>query len=83
MLIALLKGFGYVWAALATLLVVVGLIGIWMKEGFSGVQETFSPFNVLNYIVTLIIFSPAIGAYILAAHLEKKQRERLKSEDLT
>ena len=46
---------------LAGLLILVGIIGMWMKEGFSGVQELLSPFNVINYIAMIITVAPGLA----------------------
>lgn len=66
------KVFGYIWLVLAGLLILVGIIGVWMKEGFSGVQNLLSPFNVVNYIVTLITLAPGIGLLMLSDKLQSK-----------
>jgi len=68
-----LKIFGYTWLVLAGLIITVGIIGVWIKEGFSGVQNLLSPFNVINYVVTLFTLAPGLGALILANKLEKKR----------
>jgi hypothetical protein len=71
--IIVLKIFGYTWLVLAGLIITVGIIGVWIKEGFSGVQNLLSPFNVINYVVTLFTLAPGLGALILANKLEKKR----------
>jgi hypothetical protein len=43
-----LRVFGYVWLLLAGLLILVGIGGLLMKEGFGGVPELLSPFNLAN-----------------------------------
>ena len=69
--VGILKGFAYVWGSLAALAIVAGIIGIWMTEGFGAVQDTFSPFNVWNWLATAIILSPAIGAFAWADKLDR------------
>lgn len=59
--ILLLRVFACTWVALAFLLVIAGL----------------HPFNVTNYVITIIIFAPACGAFVLATWLKK----RLASKD--
>lgn len=44
-----------------------------MKEGFSGVQELLSPFNVINWIVTVVTLAPSLGALLWAKKLQEKQ----------
>jgi hypothetical protein len=46
--IAVLRVFGYLWLITAGLLIAFGIVGVWMKTGFSGVQELLSPFNLLG-----------------------------------
>jgi len=67
-----LKGFGYVWLTLACIFIFIGIIGVWMKSGFSGVQELLSPFNFANWLVTLITLAPGFGALIWAQKLQTK-----------
>lgn len=71
--IVILKVFGYIWLVLAGIVIVAGVVGIWLKEGFSGVQVLMSPFNVINWIVTVMTLAPGLGALILARRLREKQ----------
>jgi hypothetical protein len=41
-----------------------------------GWLEIFSPFNVVNFVVTLITLSPGIAAYMLAEKLEQRAARR-------
>ena len=68
----ILKAFGYIWLTLASIVILVGIIGVWMKEGFSGVQDLLSPFNVINWIVTIVTLAPGIGALALVSKLQEK-----------
>lgn len=70
--IKVLKGFGYVWLTLAGILIFVGIVGVWMKNGFSGVLELLSPFNILNWLVTVITLAPGIAALMWAEKLQAK-----------
>ena len=70
--IVLLKVFGYVWLTAAVLLILAGIAGTWMKGGFSAVQELLSPFNVVNWIVTVITLAPGLGALAWAENLKSK-----------
>jgi hypothetical protein len=73
----LLRGFAYVWLCLLGSLIFVSCIAIWHRDGFGKVQEIFSPFNVVNVVVTLITLSPGIAAYMLAEKLEQRAARRL------
>ena len=55
------------WGALAIFVNVIAIIGLFVgAESFwAGVerfQETYSPFNLWNWAMELVLFSPAIGA---------------------
>ncbi len=66
------KVLGYIWLILAGLLILVGIIGVWMKDGFSGVQTLLSPLNILNYIVMLLTLAPGIGLLMVSDKLQSK-----------
>ena len=66
------KVLGYIWLVLGGLLILVGTIGVWMKNGFAGVQELLSPFNVTNWIVMAVTLAPGIGLLMLAGKLQSK-----------
>lgn len=70
--IVLLNGFAYIWLTAAALLILVGIVGTWMKGGFSAVQDLLSPFNITNYIVTAVTLAPGIGALVWAEKLKEK-----------
>jgi len=70
--IKVLRGLGYVWLVLTGILIFVGIIGVWMKSGFSGVQELLSPFNILNWLVTVVTLAPGIAALMWAEKLKAK-----------
>ena len=70
--IKILKVFGSVWLFLGGLLIAAGTVGVWMKEGFSGVQDLLSPFNVINYIVMVITLAPGLGALMWANKIREK-----------
>jgi hypothetical protein len=50
-------------------MVAVSCVSMWHAEGFTKVQEIFSPFNLINFLFTLATLSPGIGAYLLADNL--------------
>jgi uncharacterized membrane protein YccF (DUF307 family) len=70
--IRLLKVFAMVWFVLAGLFIIACLIMIWLEDGFQRVAEILSPFNIWNFAMMVIAFSPGFGAQILAGYLEKK-----------
>jgi hypothetical protein len=74
--IKLLWGFAYVWFCLIGSLIVLSVGFLWCTEGFSNVQENFSPFNLVNSIVTLVSLAPGIGAYMLAKRLTERSDRR-------
>ncbi|KKN23596.1 hypothetical protein LCGC14_0903450 [marine sediment metagenome] len=43
-------------------------------EGFSLVREQFSPFNLPNVFLTILLLLPAIGARLLGEKFQKDQR---------
>jgi hypothetical protein len=72
--IVLLKVFGYIWLTAAVILILAGIAGVWMKGGFSAVQQVLSPFNIINWIVTVITLAPGLGALVWAEKLKTKSR---------
>jgi len=80
--IKVLKIFGYIWVTLAAVLILVGIVGVWMKGGFSAVQELLSPFNIVNWIVMVITLAPGIAALMWAEKLSQKQAVPAMSSNL-
>ena len=70
--IVVLKVFGYIWLTGFVLLILAGIAGTWMKGGFSAVQDLLSPFNVVNWVVTVITLAPGLGALAWANNLKAK-----------
>lgn len=70
--ILVLKAFAYVRLVAATLLILAGIAGTWMKGGFSAVQELLNPFNIANVVVTVLPLAPGLGAFAWADSLKKK-----------
>jgi hypothetical protein len=77
-----LSVFIYIWAGIFAALNVIGVIGQFYLQGFSGgvsyIQEMYSPFNILNYLVMMIALSPAIGVYFW----REKRRNKKLMEDI-
>ena len=71
-LIKTLKALGVLLLVLASILIVVGIVGVWMTDGFSGVRELLNPFNIANFIVTALALAPGIGLIALANMLEAR-----------
>jgi len=68
-----LRIFATVWFALAGALILIGILMIWVREGFGAVQQVLSPFNVLNFIVVFVTLLPGIGARLLADRLAHRK----------
>ena len=66
------KVLGYIWIIVALLFIFTGIVGVWMDEGFSGVQQLLSPFNIANWIVTVITLAPGMGLLMLSRKLQDK-----------
>lgn len=66
----LLRWFAYVWLGLVAVSILLGIAGAFTTQPFwdavRTVQGWFSPFNVANYFVILLVSLPGIGAYMLA-----------------
>lgn len=67
-----LRIFAYVWFAISAGIVLFGLVGIYLRDGFSGVQEVMSPFNVVNSLLVLLLISPGLGALALSERLRRR-----------
>lgn len=74
--IVISKVLGYIWLVSAGILIFLGIAGVWMKEGFSGVQDLLSPFNMVNWVVTVATLAPGIGLLMLSDKLKSKQTIR-------
>lgn len=77
----ILRILGYVWIYIFMLLVLASIgfefyksasVWAWWKT----MQEWFNPFNILNYIVTIIVLSPAMIFLFLADYLEKRATKK-------
>ena len=67
---------GYLWLAVAGVVIFMGFIGIEIKSGFSAIQKLLSPFNLPNLVVTLITLAPGIGLLIIADILRQKIKSK-------
>lgn len=71
-MISFLRGFSKIWCYLVVAIFFLSVGGIWWKQGIAKVFEVLSPFNAANYVVTVILLLPAIGASIFADRLSKR-----------
>ena len=70
------KVLGYIWLVVTGFIIVVGIMGIWTREGFSGVQDHMSPFNMVNYIAKIIAIIPGFFLLKLSKSLQRKVQTR-------
>lgn len=50
----------------------------WYQNGFGWVQDTLSPFNVWNWLATVIVLAPGIGLITLGKKFKAKaERDKL------
>ena len=70
------KALGEIWLMVTGILILVGIAGVWMREGFSGVQDLLSPSNVVNYIAMVIALIPGIVLLKLSKSLQRKAQTR-------
>jgi len=52
------KIIGYSWIYLNIGIFFYSIANIWIHSGFAKVQYILSPFNISNYVVTIVVFSP-------------------------
>jgi hypothetical protein len=70
--IIILKKFVYIWLALAILLILFCLIGIWIAEGFPRLLEVIRRYKVVHFFAVAAAFAPAAGAFALSRCLQSK-----------
>ncbi|MBT5306737.1 MAG: hypothetical protein HOL31_16845 [Candidatus Scalindua sp.] len=58
------------------LLILVGISNVWIKDGFSGVQDLLSLSNAVNYIAMAIAVIPGIVLLKLSENLRSKVKTR-------
>lgn len=69
----IVRAFAYVWATLAGLLILASLAGIWYTSGWSAVKSALSPFNLVNFAVTVVLLSPALVGFYLADRMRDRR----------
>lgn len=67
---------GYFLLGIAFIFIVIGIIGTWMKGGFSAVQELLSPYNIFNFIITALTIAPGALLISYSENLQKKMRNK-------
>ena len=70
--VKILRGFVRVWIWAVIVVFLISVAGIWWKDGVGKVFDVLSPFNAANYVVTIILLLPALGAHMLADRLSKR-----------
>jgi hypothetical protein len=70
----ILTWFIRIWVAFAVIVNVVSIITLILSEGWGRVADIYSPFNVINSVMELVLLSPAIGAYFWLEHRRKNER---------
>jgi hypothetical protein len=76
-----LTGFIWAWITLILLVNTFGVGGIIMsadsgEQALQEVQEIYSPFNVMNWLLELLILSPALVAYVWRERRRKSLQAR-------
>lgn len=72
-----LRWFIGIWVGLVLLLNVIAVAGIFLVSGFwegvARVQDTYSPFNIINWVVEVVLLSPAL---VTAWWLERRKSKQ-------
>jgi hypothetical protein len=71
-LTVILKVFGWIWLVCAGVFILIGYWGVWMKEGFSGITALLSPFNIINWLTTILTLAPGLAALYASEKLRLK-----------
>ena len=69
-----LKVLGQIWLFLAATFLFFRIGEVWINEGFSAVQDLLSPYNILNFIFTVVIIAPGLGLLSLSEKLKNKSQ---------
>ena len=64
-----LTSFIWVWITLILIVNLFGIVGLFIGadstwQALQKVKEIYSPFNVMNWLLELLILSPALVAYV-------------------
>ncbi len=67
---------GWIWVSLASLVLVISILGAFAANGFWGglrqIQEWFSPYNLANFIVLVLTFGPGLALISWGKKLRSK-----------
>jgi hypothetical protein len=68
---------GYLWVTLFVLLLLASIVGMYIAEPsfahfWRRLTETFSPFNISNFLVMIVTILPAIGFFKLSDYFKNK-----------
>ena len=66
---------GKIYLVLAGLFIFANLVIIFLNEGFGKIQEILSPFNVANFILTIITLAPGLGLMMWSEKIKNKHTE--------
>lgn len=65
--------FAHIWAGLVVLSIAISIGGTFYTQPFweavNWVQTTFRPFNIVNWLLTVAVLSPAFVAYCLSGRI--------------
>lgn len=64
---------GYLLLAAGIALIVVGLVGIAIKDSVWAALETLSPFNIANFVVSAITLAPEIALITWGQKMRERQ----------
>jgi len=57
-------------------LIGMGLYGIWLSDGFWAAAETLNPFNVANFLLTIVTLAPGLLLIALGNKLGGKSGDK-------
>lgn len=71
------KLLGHIWMALFAVVFVASIIGMFITEstfylGWKRMTSTLSPFNLANWLVTIVLLLPGIGLYKASEYFERR-----------
>jgi len=67
-----LRIFGYMWLALGCGVILLGTIGTLVYQGLGATLELFSPFNVGNFILTMMLVGPGVLMIVKANQMKDR-----------
>jgi hypothetical protein len=67
----------YFVLAAGVTLIFFGAIGTFMTRGFEGLREVFNPFNVFNFIASVIVTAPGVLLIAWGKRLRTRNHNRL------